>query len=140
MLPSHSVRSLMTLNMSFERGEKGGRLIDAPGSPTSPLWQEAIRNYYAELAKGGIRASAIDKDLWKTETPEELIAHIETEGGAKAAGSASWSRALTQVKPVLLGLNDFVALSSWLMGVNAKVAVVLWGSVKLIIKVRVTAG
>ena len=32
-------------------------------SPTNPVWQAAIERYYGELAKGGIKASTIDKDL-----------------------------------------------------------------------------
>jgi hypothetical protein len=37
----------------------------------------------------------------------------------------------------VLGLNDFVALTAWSLGMNGKVAAVLWGSIRLIIKVCV---
>ena len=42
-------------------------------SPTNPVWKAAIERYYGELAKGGIKASTIDKDLWDVRGPDELI-------------------------------------------------------------------
>lgn len=106
-----------------------------PTSPVSPLWQAAIAKYYNELAKAGIKSSVINKDLWNIQSPDELIAQIEAVSKEQATQSASWTRSLVQLRPVLLGLNDFAALTSWLMGVNGKVAAVLWGSIRLIIKV-----
>jgi len=106
----------------------------APTSPISPLWQAAIGKYYTELAKGGIKSSVIDKDLWKIQSPDELIAQIEAVGKGQATQSAAWTQSLAQLRPVLLGLNDFAVLTSWLMGMNGKVAAVLWGSIRLIIK------
>lgn len=107
----------------------------SPISPISPLWQAAIEKYYTELANGGIEASVIDKHLWKIQSPDELIAQIEAVGKGQATQSATWTKSLAQLRPVLLGLNDFAALASWLMGMNGKVAAVLWGSIRLIIKV-----
>ncbi|KAF4459225.1 hypothetical protein FALBO_14020, partial [Fusarium albosuccineum] len=105
-----------------------------PTSPISRIWQAALEKYYTELAKGGIKASVIDKDLWKTQSPEELIAQIEAVGKTQATQSSTWSQALARLRPILLGLNDFAALASEFMGMNEKIAAVLWGSIRLIIK------
>jgi hypothetical protein len=104
-------------------------------SPINPLWQAAMAKYYTELAKGGIKSSVIDKDLWKTHSLDELIAQIEAVGNGQVTQAATWTQSLAQLRPVLRGLNDFAALSSWLMGMNGQVAAVLWGSIRLIIKV-----
>lgn len=129
--------SLSTSDMVIEAPTSGpGAKSDAePTSPASPLWQTAIGKYYTELEKGGIKSSLIDKDLWKIQSPDELIAHIEAVGKEGAFQSATWTQSLARLRPVLLGLNDFAALASWLMGMNGKVAAVLWGSIRLIIKV-----
>lgn len=110
----------------------GGR--DAQ-SPTSPIWQAALEKYYGELAKGGIKAAMIDREVWNIQSPSELLAQIEKLGPVQDIHSNTWSSALRQLQPVLLGLNDFAALAAWVMGMNGKVAAVLWGSIRLIIKV-----
>lgn len=104
-------------------------------SPTSPIWLAAIERYYGELAKGGIKASVIDKDIWNIQSPDELIAQIEALGPVQAIQSNVWAKALRQLQTILLGLNDFAMLTAWVMGMNGKVAAVLWGSIRLIIKV-----
>ncbi|OAA60362.1 tpr repeat-containing protein [Niveomyces insectorum RCEF 264] len=68
-------------------------------SPTSAIWQSALQKYYDELARGGMKATAIDKDLWSMRDPEDLLAQINT------------------LRPL-----------------PGKVAAVLWGSIRLIIK------
>lgn len=104
-------------------------------SPISTRWQAAIRKYYTELAKGGIKSSVIDKDLWKTQSPDEFITQMEAVGKGQANQPTTWAQSLAQLRPILLGLNDFAALSSWLTGMNGESAAVLWGSIRLIIKV-----
>jgi hypothetical protein len=104
-------------------------------SPTNPVWQAAIEKYYGELAKGGIKASMIDKDLWDVRGPDELIAQIEALVPIQAVQSNTWSKALSRLQPIVLGLNDFVAVTAWAVGMNGKLAAVLWGSIRLIIKV-----
>jgi hypothetical protein len=106
-----------------------------PRSPTSPIWQAALEKYYTELAKGGFRATAIDKEVWNIESPDDLLAQIEALGPDQETQSSSWSKAVTQLQPVLVGLGDFAALTMWMMGMNGKVATILWGSIRLIVKV-----
>lgn len=104
-------------------------------SPTSPIWHAALEQYYGELAKGGVRASVINKDLWNTQSPEELLAQIEALVPVQDIRSNAWAKTLAQLQPILLGINDFVTIIAWGMGMNGKVAAVLWGSIRLIIKV-----
>ncbi|KAK4120820.1 hypothetical protein N657DRAFT_658182 [Parathielavia appendiculata] len=103
-------------------------------SPTNPVWQAAIEKYYGKLAKGGIKASMIDKDLWDVSGPDELIAQIEALVPIQAAQSNAWSKAMSRLQPIVLGLNDFVAVTAWAVGMNGKLDAVLGGSIRLIIK------
>ncbi|KAK0702012.1 tpr repeat-containing protein [Lasiosphaeria miniovina] len=103
-------------------------------SPTSPIWQAAIEKYYSELAKGGVKASLINKDLWNIQGPDELIAQIEALAPVQSVRSNAWTKALTQLGPILLGINDFATIIAWGMGMNGKVAAILWGSIRLIVK------
>ncbi|KXX82641.1 putative disease resistance protein RDL6 [Madurella mycetomatis] len=115
-----------------EQHQDGGR--GGSQSPTSPIWHAALEKYYSELAKGGVKASIINKDLWNIQSPEELITQIETLAPVQDARSNTWAKALAQLQPILLGINDFATIIAWGMGMNGKVAAVLWGSIRLIIK------
>ncbi|EFW99250.1 tpr repeat-containing protein [Grosmannia clavigera kw1407] len=106
----------------------------APSSPTTSIWLAAIERYYDELAKGGIKAAVIDRDLWRIRSPEELLAQIEAFSPSQSDQSRAWTKNLSQLRPILLGLNDFAALAAWALGMEGKVAAVLWGSIRLIIK------
>jgi hypothetical protein len=108
-----------------------------PRSLTSPIWHAAIEKYYAELSKGGIKTSVIDKDLWNIRSPDDLLSQIEALVPAQAIESKTWTKVLHQLQPILLGLNDFTALIAWTLGMNGRVAAVIWGSIRLIIKVSV---
>ena len=81
-------------------------------SPINPVWQAAIEKYYGELAKGGIKASMIDKDLWDVRGPDELITQIEALVPMQAVQSNTWAKAMSRLQPVVLSLNDFVALTA----------------------------
>lgn len=107
-----------------------------PGSPANLIWTNTISRYYNELHKGGIEQSAIDKDLWNIQSPEDLFNQIESLDEVRVSQSSPWAGAITQLRPILVALNDFVTVTSWVMGTNAKLAAVLWGSFRLILKVR----
>lgn len=113
----------------------GNRSVPAPQSPTSTIWQEALKSYYDELAKGGMSSATIDKDVWSVHSLGELLAQIEGLGNGGDSHSSSWAKTLSQLQPVILGLNDFAALAAWVLGMNGKMAVVLWGSIRLFVKV-----
>ena len=124
---------------------KAGKAKPAPGnpdspkessSPTSSIWQAAIEKYYGELAKGGVKAAMIDKELWNIQSPDELIAQIEALTPVQNVKSNTWIKYMAQLQPIILGINDFAALAALVFGMNGKVAAVLWGSIRLIIKVR----
>ena len=57
------------------------------------------------------------------------LLYLQTLGPDQDTQSSSWSKAVTQLQPVLVGLGDFAALTAWIMGMNGKVAAVLWGSI-----------
>lgn len=44
----------------------------------SRIWRRAIRNYYSELEKGGIKGPTLDKDLWNINTPIDQIKALES--------------------------------------------------------------
>ncbi|KAK4250129.1 hypothetical protein C7999DRAFT_38842 [Corynascus novoguineensis] len=79
-----------------------------PEAPTNSVWQATIEKYYGELAKGGMKTSMIDKDLC--------------------------AEAISRLQSIVFGLNDFVAFTTWAIGLNGKVTGVLWGSIRLIVK------
>ncbi|KAG9253974.1 uncharacterized protein F5Z01DRAFT_743372 [Emericellopsis atlantica] len=93
-----------------------------PGSNSSPIWKAALERYFAETRRGGINEAAIENDLWVVQTPEELLSRIETTVPCDTQSSATWSRALADLKPVLLGLSDFAALIAWALGLDSKYA------------------
>lgn len=102
----------------------------------SPIWQAAIDRYYKELEEGGMkRTPTIEKDLWEIESPTALIDEIQSMVPQETAISKVWITVLPKLEPVLLGLNDFAAVIAWSLGMNGRVAAVLWGSMKLILKV-----
>ncbi|KAJ6447148.1 coxI translation protein CYA5 [Purpureocillium lavendulum] len=103
-------------------------------STISPTWQAALDRYFAELKRGGVKGSLIEKDLWDVKSPDDLIAQIEAFAPTEAQTTSAWTKVVNQLEPILLGLNDFVAIVSWSLGMNGRVAAVLWGSIRLIIK------
>lgn len=90
-----------------------------------------------------MKAASIDKDLWSIRGPEDLLAQINAlkplggslQQGVDAAGRGPWTtKSYAQMQGILLSLNDFATLVAWVLGMNGKVAAVLWGSIRLIIK------
>ena len=105
--------------------------------PFRPIWQAAIDQYYVQLEEGGMkRTPTIDKDLREIESPKLLIDEIQDMVPQESQMSTVWMAVLPKLEPVLLGLNDFAAVVAWSLGMNGKVAALLWGSMKLIVKVN----
>ncbi|KAI7912142.1 hypothetical protein M0657_010610 [Pyricularia oryzae] len=104
-----------------------------PQADSSPIWKTALERYFAETRKGGIKDAAIENHLWTVQTPEDLLNGIEAIVPPNTEPSISWARALKELKPVLLGLSDFAAIIAWAFGMDGKVAVLLWGSIRLIL-------
>lgn len=103
----------------------------------SEMWRQAIRKYYIELEKGGIKGPALDKDLWYISTPMDLINQIKAHESSHSLVSNSWFVSLklsSRLETVLLSLNDFAAVTAWAMGMSGKVGALLWGSIRLILK------
>ncbi len=124
---------MATIDEEFTPASAANANDDQHATP-SPIWLAALNRYYAELNKGGLKHSVIEKDLWNIESPGDLLAQIETLAPIEAR-TKTWTGVITQLEAVLLGLNDFAAIVSWSLGMNGKVAAVLWGSIRLIIKV-----
>lgn len=102
----------------------------------SDIWQLAIERYYDELQRGGIVSSTIDEDLWNIQSPMDLLEQIQNLESADAKISRQWLPSLRRLEPILLSISDFVALTAWAMGMDGKVAAVVWGSIRLILKVN----
>ncbi|KAK0616614.1 tpr repeat-containing protein [Immersiella caudata] len=100
----------------------------------SPIWQAALNKCYAELEKGGMKVVTIDKEIWSIQSLSELLTQIEGLENAQGPGSPAWTKTLSQLQPVLYGLSDFAALTAWVIGMNGKVAAVLWSSIRLLAK------
>lgn len=117
-----------------------GTKAGVPSTPkdketTNPIWKAAIEKYYGELRQGGLKEAAIDKDLWNIGSPDDLLSQIERLAPPEAE-STKWTKYTAQLKPTLLGLGDFMAWISLLMGMNGRVAAIIWGSIRLIVQVR----
>ncbi len=101
------------------------------------VWQAAIDKYYKQLEEGGMkRTPAIDKDLWEIESPTALVNEIQEMVPNESHISQAWTTVLPKLQPVILGLNDFAAIIAWSLGLNGRVAALLWGSMRLILKVK----
>ena len=105
------------------------------GSSQSPeqdskIWRAALQRYYDELANGGYRGHAIDKDLWDIKDSEELLNQIKS-----LPASGRGPEDLNVLKKVLVGLSDFAAVAAWALGMNSRVAAVIWGSIRLLLVV-----
>lgn len=108
------------------------------GSKASPIWQAAIDRYYDELKKGGVRAPAIDQDVWGIHSPDDLLKQIHDVAPADSHAVGTWKRFLRRLEPILFNLNDFAAVLTLALGLNGQVAAIIWGSISLIMKVRST--
>lgn len=97
----------------------------------SQIWRQAIRKYYSELEKGGIKGPALDRDLWNINTPMDLINQIKALESSQSLVSRSWFglKLSNRLETVLLGLNDFAAMTAWALGMNGKLATLVWGSI-----------
>ncbi|KAJ5364569.1 uncharacterized protein N7496_010282 [Penicillium cataractarum] len=105
-------------------------------SNTSPIWQAAIDRYYDELRKGGVRAPAIDQDVWGIHSPDDLLQQIHDVAPADSQALGTWKRFLRRLEPILFSLNDFAAVLTLALGLNGQVAAIIWGSISLIMKVE----
>ncbi|KAK3381006.1 tpr repeat-containing protein [Podospora didyma] len=88
-------------------------------SPTSPIWQATIDKYYSELA----RSCNIQSSDELVAAINEIISQIEVLH-PESVRPNTW----TELLPILLGINDLVTIVIWRMGMNFKVAAVLWAS------------
>ncbi|KAH9428730.1 hypothetical protein MCOR02_011275 [Pyricularia oryzae] len=107
-----------------------------PQADASPIWKTALERYFAETRKGGIKDAAIENHLWTVQTPEDLLNGIEAIVPPNTEPSISWARALKELKPGMLGLSLFAAIIVWAFGMEGKVAVLLWGSIRLILMAK----
>ncbi|PLB54771.1 hypothetical protein P170DRAFT_421425 [Aspergillus steynii IBT 23096] len=64
---------------------------------TSSIWQAAIDRYYAELRRGGVKGPAIDHDLWRIHSPDDLfqqsnaLSPADSRGCDDPLGRDEWS-------------------------------------------------
>ena len=101
-----------------------------PSAQDNKIWKAALQRYYDELANGGYKGHAIDKDLWDIKDPEELLDQIRTFPASERAPED-----FNALKKALLGLSDFAAVSALALGMNGRVAAVIWGSIRLLLVV-----
>lgn len=101
----------------------------------SAIWQNAIQRYYDELGRGGIKGPAIEKDLWNIKSPMDLLEQVRNLEPPDSRASRAWLGSLHRLEPILLGLNDFASVTAWALGMDGRVAAVVWGSIRLILNV-----
>jgi hypothetical protein len=101
----------------------------------SAIWQNAIQRYYDELKRGGIKGPVIEKDLWNVKSPMELLEQVRNLEPPDSRASGAWPDFISRLKPILFGLNDFASITAWALGMDGKVAAVVWGSIRLILSV-----
>lgn len=101
----------------------------------SAIWRAAIQRYYDELKKGGIKGPAIEKNLWNIENPVNLLEQVRDLEPPDSRTSRAWLGSLSRLEPILLGLNDFASITAWALGMNGRVAAIVWGSIRLILNV-----
>jgi len=102
-----------------------------------PGWQAALDRYYIQLDQVGLKkTSIIEKDLWAAEGPNDLIEDIRRMTPQGLQVSKAWISAILRLEPVLLDLNDFATVVAQSLGMAGRVATLLWGSLRLIMKVK----
>jgi hypothetical protein len=65
----------------------------------------------------------------------DLLEEVKNLEPPDSRASRVWLGSLRRLEPILLGLNDFASVTAWALGMNGKVAVVVWGSIRLILNV-----
>lgn len=81
------------------------------------------------------RTPTIDQDLWRIHSPNVLIDEIQEMVPRESQIFKIWMNALLKFESVLLALNGFAAVIALSLGMNGRVAALLWGSLRLILKV-----
>lgn len=67
----------------------------------------------------------------------DLMDQIKALESSQSLVSLPWFGSLklsNRLEPVLLSLNDFAAVTAWALGMTGKVATLVWGSIRLILK------
>lgn len=103
----------------------------------SHIWRQILRKYYSELENGGIKGLSLDKDLWNINTPMDLMHQIKALESSQSLVSLPWFGSLklsSRLETVLLSLNDFATVTALALGISGKVATLVWGSIRLILK------
>ncbi len=97
---------------------------------TSPLWDKALQRYRDELKECDDYESILEVD-----SVEELLNQAKAlrPDGALNKTSAS---SLCRLEPILNHLNDFSAIVALCFGANAKIAALVWGSIRIILTVQ----
>jgi hypothetical protein len=101
----------------------------------SPIWQAAIDRYYDELRKGGVKGPTIDHDVWSINSPDDLLQQMNDLAPTNSSVSSQWVGNLRRLESILLSLNDFAAVITLALGMKGQVAAIIWGSIRLILKV-----
>jgi hypothetical protein len=123
-----SPRLQVVTKMSGEisQAEKGSSQSQAQ---SRKIWKTALQKYYDELAKGGCKFHALNKDLWSIKDPEELLSRVRSIPGY---GRAQEHDVLGEV---LQKLSDFAAVVALASEMDDQVAAVLWGSIRILLVV-----
>lgn len=103
----------------------------------SQIWRQTLRKYYSEIENGGIKGPSLDKDLWNISTPMDLMDQVKALESSQSLVSLPWFGSLklsSRLEPVLLSLNDFAAVTAWALEMTGKVATLMWGSIRLILR------
>lgn len=135
-LPQRSISTQSTSRRDSLKVVNENSPLSSRNLPTSDennkRWQNILHAYYEELGKGGIKKQTIDKDLWNVKCPAELLNQASDFEAPDQVVWLGWSRRL---ESILFGLNNFTTLIALVLGVNSEVSVIVWGSIKLILKV-----
>lgn len=118
-----------------DRPQTGEEHASGLPSEDNTIWQVALRKYYNELAKGGLKSANVDRDLWKINSPVELLDEIRALQSKNIGSSRAWMSALQRLEPIILSLNDFVIVTAWVLGKHGRVGAVIWGSIRIILNV-----
>lgn len=100
------------------------------GERKRALWDRAIQRYHDELHD----TRDLENSIWLTTSIEEL--HTQAKACVDASARSSLLGSLSRLRPGLTYLNDFVSALAVVVGVDAKITALLWGSIRLILMVN----
>lgn len=96
-------------------------------STSSPIWQTAIDRYYEELRRNGIKRAVVDRDVWSIHSLNDFLQQAQDFVPANSCFYSQWIKNVSRLVPIFLRLDDLASVVALALGMQDKVAAIIWG-------------